>query len=118
MCGDISMVLASTFLSPQHPDYAGERHLRTFAMMTPREIVSFVSIGSLVLVTCMGIGAGIVFYLSAPRTESERAARASGLYVRIDPQTGCEYLVARFSGITPRLGPDRQPICRQQIASQ
>jgi hypothetical protein len=28
-----------------------------------------------------------------------------------DPATGCEYLVYSFRGITPRLGPDGEPLC-------
>lgn len=30
-----------------------------------------------------------------------------------DPETGCQYIVTKTGGITPRLGADGRPICGQ-----
>ncbi|MFD1197395.1 hypothetical protein ACFQ3K_03505 [Brucella gallinifaecis] len=51
-------------------------------------------------------------YLGIGDDDSDGSYR-SGMSVRRDALTGCEYLEGRYGGLTPRLGPDGRQVCRQ-----
>ena len=50
-------------------------------------------------------------FLPYGETDSEEDAKRSGLELRFDHGTGCQYLVTRQGHITPRLGRDGKQIC-------
>ncbi len=51
-----------------------------------------------------------VFHLGADDTDGP--GQRSGLGLRLDAGTGCQWLESRFGGLAPRLGPDGRQICK------
>jgi hypothetical protein len=56
-------------------------------------------------------GAGWMGWL-LPYDDSDPRPERSGLVIKRDALTGCEYLVRPFSGMSPRMGADGKQICR------
>ncbi len=49
--------------------------------------------------------------LHMPQDDTDSYGNRSGLGLRRDHGTGCQYLESRFGGLTPRLGADGRQIC-------
>lgn len=45
--------------------------------------------------------------------DSTDGVERSGMKIHIDAQTGCQYLSVKGGGVTPRINPNGQPICKK-----
>lgn len=61
----------------------------------------------------LNVAHGIVSY-TTPLDDSDRSHSVrSGLGVKTDHMTGCQYLVTKWGGITPRLDGAGRQVCRK-----
>lgn len=72
--------------------------------------------------TCI---AGIIFCVSVsiiqtveppPFDDSDLPGARSGMSVRTDHLTGCQYLAAPLGGLTPRLEMDGRQVCKGEVS--
>lgn len=68
-------------------------------------------IDRLVYTAIFAAGLWYVFTTNGPKDETDPPDGRSGLTLRTDAATGCQYLEGGGGGITPRLGPDGRPWC-------
>jgi hypothetical protein len=62
------------------------------------------------LISIASFGFRVVFPADIDATDKS-ATQRSGLVLRVDYATGCEYLESKQGYLVPRLGKDHQPIC-------
>lgn len=98
-------------LTRRHIDAA----IMTVAIKTAIEqIFQKVGVGALLgLLTFTTISLSVNWIKGNFDRDSTDGTERSGMKIHIDAQTGCQYLSVKGGGVTPRINPNGQPICKK-----
>jgi len=78
-----------------------------------RHLIMLVGIVTLGVAGVTMVDRALFPLLHMPADDTDSPVARSGLGLRVDDATGCQYLESRFGGLTPRLAADDKHICKK-----